>query len=62
MDYEMTLERMPERKRDRVKLVTHGKFLPYRKVLMPAARRLPALPTSERCRNVNGLQGCGCHL
>ncbi|MFL5367344.1 MAG: hypothetical protein ACJ79P_05665 [Myxococcales bacterium] len=38
MDYEMTLERMPDPKRDRVKLVTHGKFLPYRKVLMPAAR------------------------
>ncbi|MFL5291650.1 MAG: hypothetical protein ACJ79O_21375 [Myxococcales bacterium] len=28
MDYEMTLERTPDPKGDRVKLVRHGKFLP----------------------------------
>jgi len=31
IDYEVTLERMPDPKGDRVKLVMHGKFLPYRK-------------------------------
>jgi len=31
IDYEMTLERLPDPKGDRVKLVMHGKFLPYRK-------------------------------
>jgi cyanate lyase len=31
IDYEMTLERMPDPKGDRVKLTMHGKFLPYRK-------------------------------
>jgi cyanate lyase len=31
IDYEVTLERMPDAKGDRVKLVMHGKFLPYRK-------------------------------
>jgi cyanate lyase len=27
----MSLERMPDPKGDRVKIVMHGKFLPYRK-------------------------------
>ena len=31
IDYEVSLERMPDPKGDRVKLVMHGKFLPYRK-------------------------------
>ena len=31
IDYEMSLERMPDPKGDRVKIVMHGKFLPYRK-------------------------------
>jgi cyanate lyase len=31
IDYEMTLERLPDPKGDRVKIVMHGKFLPYRK-------------------------------
>jgi len=31
IDYEVTLERLPDPKGDRVKLVMHGKFLPYRK-------------------------------
>jgi cyanate lyase len=31
IDYEVTLERMPDPKGDRVKFVMHGKFLPYRK-------------------------------
>ena len=31
IDYEVALERMPDPKGDRVRLVMHGKFLPYRK-------------------------------
>ncbi len=31
IDYEMSLERMPDPKGDRVRIVMHGKFLPYRK-------------------------------
>jgi cyanate lyase len=31
IDYEVSLERMPDPKGDRVRLVMHGKFLPYRK-------------------------------
>jgi cyanate lyase len=31
IDYEVSLERMPDPKGDRVKLTMHGKFLPYRK-------------------------------
>ncbi|MBA2352205.1 MAG: cyanase [Burkholderiales bacterium] len=31
IDFEMTMERMPDPKGDRVKIVMHGKFLPYRK-------------------------------
>jgi cyanate lyase len=31
IDFEMSLERLPDPKGDRVKIVMHGKFLPYRK-------------------------------
>ncbi len=31
IDFEMSLERLPDPKGDRVKLTMHGKFLPYRK-------------------------------
>lgn len=31
IDYEMTMERLPDLKGDRVKIVMHGKFLPYRR-------------------------------
>lgn len=31
IDYEMTMERLPDPKGDRVKIVMHGKFLPYRR-------------------------------
>ncbi len=31
IDFEMTMERLPDPKGDRVKIVMHGKFLPYRK-------------------------------
>jgi cyanate lyase len=30
-DYEMTMERLPDPKGDRVKIVMNGKFLPYRR-------------------------------
>lgn len=31
IDYEMTTERLPDPKGDRVKIVMNGKFLPYRR-------------------------------
>jgi cyanate lyase len=31
IDYEMTMERLPDPKGDRVKIVMNGKFLPYRR-------------------------------
>lgn len=31
IDFEMTVERLPDPKGDRVKVTMHGKFLPYRK-------------------------------
>ena len=31
IDFEMSLERLPDPKGDRVKVTMHGKFLPYRK-------------------------------
>ena len=48
IDFDMTLERQPDQKGDRVKVTMSGKFLPYKRELSPGRVGRPSAPASDR--------------